>query len=247
MCHVTEMAQSPWSHLLPLLLLLIYLTHSCFFIIAFMNRESSNTLFQMSCHYECISFHRNSTNHNEYILYLCRCHWCFRCSILIYVGKWILKVLPRLPLLQRKWGTPCVYAYVFAFMQQIECFGQNELCAWNDSGPFLEGHTGGNLPCTSANLWKQVSLWKSVWACSRDTNYTQILLGKMESLADWGIQVLGYLKIFLPSCAQRIRLLLCLVSTNLPISQAHTVMAFLTLRVNSEKGPLGHRRCSVWG
>lgn len=61
-------------HPMPLLLLLIYLTHSCFFIIAFMDTESSNTLFQMSCHYECISFHCNSTSCNEYILYLCRCH-----------------------------------------------------------------------------------------------------------------------------------------------------------------------------
>lgn len=168
-----------------MLLLLIYLTHSCFFIIAFMNRESSNTLFQMSCHYECISFHCNSTNHNEYILYPCRCHWCFRCSILIYVRKWILKVLPRLPLLPRKWGTPCVYAYVFAFMRQRECFGQNELCAWSESGPFLEGHTGGNLPCMSANLCKQVSLWLRVWTCWRDTNYSLILLEREDGQLSW--------------------------------------------------------------
>ena len=185
MCHLTDIAQSPWSHPMPLLLLLIYLSHSCFFIIAFMDRESSNTLFQMFCHYECISCHCNSTDHNEYILYSCRCHWCFRCSILIYVGKWILKVLPRLPLLQRKWGTPGVYAYVFAFMQQIECFGQNELCAWNESGPFLEGHTGGNLLCLSANLCKQVSLWMSVWAYWRDTNYSQILLEREEGKLSW--------------------------------------------------------------
>lgn len=185
MCHLTDIAQSPWSHPMPLFLLLIYLTHSCFFIIAFMDRQSSNTLFQMFCHYECISFHCNSTDHNEYILYPCRCHWCFRCSILIYVGKWILKVLPRLPLLQRKWGTPCVYAYVFAFMQQRECFGQNELCAWNESGPFLEGHTGGNLLCTSANLCMQVSLWVRVWAYWRRINYSQILLGREEGELSW--------------------------------------------------------------
>lgn len=41
----------------------------------------------------------------------------FWCSILIYVRKWMLKVLPRLPLLQRKWEAPCVCAYVLAFMQ----------------------------------------------------------------------------------------------------------------------------------
>lgn len=69
---------------------------------------------------ECISFHCNSTDHNEYILDPCRCHWYLRYSILIYVGKWILKVLPRLPLFQKKWGIPCVCAYVFAFMQQRE-------------------------------------------------------------------------------------------------------------------------------
>lgn len=50
-----------------LLLLLIYLTHSHFFIIAFMGTESSNTLFQMSYYYECISFHCSSADHNEYI------------------------------------------------------------------------------------------------------------------------------------------------------------------------------------
>lgn len=132
-CRLTDVAQSPWSCPMPLLLLLMYLTPSSFFIIAFMDTECSNTFFQMSCHYECISFHCNSTDHNEYILYPCRCHCCSQCTILIYVGKWILKVLPRLPLLQRKWGAPCVCAYVFAFTEQIECFGQNELCAWNES------------------------------------------------------------------------------------------------------------------
>lgn len=95
------------------------------------------------------------------------------------------KVLPRLPLLPRKWGTPCVYAYVFAFMRQKERFGQNELCAWNESGPFLEGHTGGNLPCMSANLCKQVSLWMRVWACWGDTNYSLILLEREDEQLSW--------------------------------------------------------------
>lgn len=152
-------------------------------LLLFMDAESSNTLFQMSCHYECISFHCNSTNHNEYILYPCRCHWCFQCSILIYVGKWILKVLPRLPLLQRKWGMPCVCAYVFVFMQQIECFGQNELWAWNECLSTLSQKGTLEVICYAfqQTLCKQVSLWMSAWVYLMGTNHSQMSLwGKEE-------------------------------------------------------------------
>lgn len=49
-------------------------------------------------------------------------------------------------------------AYVFAFMQQRECLVRMKCVPEVRDGPFLEGHSGGNLLCIAANLCKQVSL-----------------------------------------------------------------------------------------
>lgn len=117
MCHIADIAQSPWIHSMPMLLLLIYVAYPVSSLLFLWTQNPTTHYFKCSTIMNTFPFIVMTPTLMTTLCFHADVTGVFWCSILIYVRKWMLKVLPRLPLLQRKWEAPCVCAYVLAFMQ----------------------------------------------------------------------------------------------------------------------------------
>lgn len=175
---MADIAQRPWIHSVPLLLLLIYVAYPVSSLLFLWTQNPTTHYFKCSTIMNTFPFIVMTPTLMTTLCFHADVTGVFWCSILIYVRKWTLKVLPRLPLLQRKWEAPCVCAYVLTFMQWIEWFGQNELCAWNESLGLSWKGTLKIICCTYWQTYTSSFLCEYMFGLLARHNCAQILVRK---------------------------------------------------------------------